>query len=104
MRAGELRHRVTVLEQHRGVDGVGQPQTGWNELPPRWGSVSVLSGMETLRANAETPVVKASIRMRYGAPITEANRLRFDGITYAVKAVLPDPGRVHVDFVCESVK
>jgi SPP1 family predicted phage head-tail adaptor len=104
MRAGELRQRVTLLEPVAGVDTVGQPRSDWVERAQLWANVSLLSGLETVRADSQTPVVKASIRMRYGAPIDESMRLRYGGITYAIKAVLPDPNRVHVDFVCESVK
>lgn len=99
-----LRHHVTVLNPPVGEDSVGQPLTTWTERGKRWGDVRVLGGLETIRAGSDMSIIKASIRMRHCTDIDASNRLSYAGVTYNVKAVLPDSTRHHVDFACESVK
>jgi SPP1 family predicted phage head-tail adaptor len=102
--ANSLRHRVTVMAPPVGEDSVGQPLTTWAEFGKRWADVRVMGGLEMIKAGADTSTVKASVRMRYCTDIDASMRIIYAGVTYNIKAVLPDGGRRHVDFVCESIK
>jgi SPP1 family predicted phage head-tail adaptor len=92
------------MDPPTGEDAGGQPLKNWTERGQRWADVRVLGGLETIRAGADLSIVKASIRMRHCTDITEANRISYAGVTYNVKAVLPDGTRHHIDLVCESIK
>jgi SPP1 family predicted phage head-tail adaptor len=99
-----LNNRVTILAPVAGEDSVGQPLTTWTEQGKRWANVRVLSGIETIRAGADTSVVKASIEMQFCTDIDAGQRVAHDGITYDIKARIPNRTRGRVQFTCESVK
>lgn len=105
MQAGRLNTRLTLQTPAAGQDAVGQPTTTWTTLALLWGDVRMAGGLETIKAGADTSVVKASIRVRAGLPFNAGQRLVADaGTVYDIKAVLPDlVGRAHVDLVCEVV-
>lgn len=101
----QLNHRVLIEKPQAGEDSVGQPSTGWIPLDPaqRWANVKVLSGLATIRAGAESSVVKASIRFNYGVVLDARMRITYDGNVYNIKAVLPTADRRYVDCSCEGV-
>jgi SPP1 family predicted phage head-tail adaptor len=101
--AARLNHRVTVYRKVAGEDAAGQPLAKWAEAEKRWANVRVLSGIETIRAGADTSIVRASIQMHFNTDIDATVRLWHDGIMYDVKARLPHRSVGRVDFTCESV-
>lgn len=104
MRSGQLNSRITVQQLSAGVDALGQPLTTWNDLAYLWAHILHSSGIETIKAGAESSVVRASIRVRYTRSITPAMRILADGYTYNVVSVLPDmEGKQYTDLVCEIV-
>ena len=105
MQAGRLTTRLTLQTPGTTQDAVGQPAATWSDLALVWGDVRMVSGLETIKAGADTSVVKASIRVRTGLPFNAGQRLvADDGTVYHINAVLPDRARrQHVDLVCEVV-
>lgn len=102
--AGTLRHRVTLQQPASGQDAAGQPATGWVDVATVWADVRHASGLETIKADAQTAMRKASIRIRYRAGMDPAMRVVHDGDVYEIKAVLPDrTGRAHIDLACEAI-
>lgn len=101
----QLNHRVLIERPQAGEDSVGQPSAGWVPLDPpmRWADVKVLSGLATVRAGAESSIVKASIRFNYGVQLDASMRITYDGNVYAIQAVLPAANRNYVDCSCEGV-
>jgi len=82
----------------------------WNQLiPDEWGDVATVwadirhqNGLETVKADAQTSIVKASIRIRYRTDIDASMRVKYGALIYSIKAVLPDlVAKRHVDLVCE---
>lgn len=74
MKAGRLRHRVTLQRHTPTQDAYGGETMAWSDLGTRWAAVEPLSGREWFQAqqfNAET-----SIRVR----------VRHDSTTAAMKA------------------
>lgn len=105
MKAGLLNRKIAIQSFGSGVDAIGQPIESWSTFAQPWANIRFLNGVESVKADAEVSVSKASIRIRYRQDITEAMRVVYNGITYQIKAVLPDEaGRDHVDLSCEVVK
>lgn len=105
MKAGLLNRKITIQALGSGVDAIGQPIESWSTFAQPWANIRFLNGVESVKGDAEVSVSKASIRIRYRQDITEAMRVVYNGITYQIKAVLPDEaGRDHVDLSCEVVK
>lgn len=104
LRAGTLRDRITIQRKTAIGDGWNQPQTdGWIDHAKVWANVEHRSGVATIKADADTSVVKASIRIRWRTDITAGMRVLFSGQTYDIDAVLPGSTREHVDLVCTQV-
>lgn len=104
MRAGTLSRRVTLQAKTGGVDPIGQPlPESWQDVATVWANIRFTSGLEAIKADAETSIAKASIRIRY-RQVDAGMRVIYHGKAYEIKAVLPDEaGRVYVDLVCEVV-
>lgn len=105
MRAGTLNRQVTIQRKTGGVDPIGQPlPEGWEDVATVWANIRYLSGTESIKADAETSVARASIRIRYRTGLNAGMRVLHGGTVYEIKAVLPDEARrEHVDLVCEVV-
>lgn len=104
MRAGDLNSLVTIQQLATGQDAAGQPVTTWLPLATVWANIKAVSGIETVKAGADTSIVRASIRIRRRADVTAAMRVVYGATTYLIKAVLPNQEtRDSVDLVCEVI-
>lgn len=104
MRAGLLRHRVTL----QGLVETQDPATGaitksWIDTVTVWADVRFLSGLEAVKADAPVSVSRASMRIRYRPDVVTTMRAIHDGRTFDIKSVLPDTtGRHYLDLVIET--
>jgi len=105
MRPGLLNSRVIVRQQSTTPDALGQPTQTWSTFATVWANVRHTSGVESIKADAFTPVVRASIRVRYRGDLTAAMRVVHGSTTYNVVAVMPDiGGKEYVDLACEVLQ
>lgn len=105
MNIGEYNRKVTIQALVSGEDEIGQPLTDWQTFTETWANIRFISGVEAVKGGAETSIAKASIRIRYRQDIKEAMRVKYNGITYQIKSILPDEAkREYVDLACEVVK
>lgn len=108
--AGSLNQRVRLEQSSPTEDSWGQRTGGFATVATVWANVRMQTGAETIRADAVTSAVKASIRIRYREDVTSGWRAAHLGAggavraTYDVQAVIPDPDRQFVDLVCQEVK
>lgn len=104
MRVGQLKHRVTVKYLNSGQDDIGQPVQTWSDLASIWADIRHLNGSESIRADADSSIVKASIRIRRRTDVTPAMRVYHGSTIYEIKAVLPDEqSRERLDLSCERI-
>lgn len=102
MKAGELRHRVSLQAHTQATNGWGEPlPAAWTTFAEVWADLRHLSGTEAIRSGADTSMVKASCRIRWRDDVTAGHRVICEGKTYDIEAVLPDSRRVHVDLMCK---
>jgi len=105
VRPGLLNSRITVQQLAGGVDALGQPVQTWADFATLWANIRHSSGVESIKADALTSVVRASIRVRYRTDITVGMRVVGPLSTYNVVAVLPDiSGKEYTDLVCEVIQ
>lgn len=78
MRAGPLRHRVTVQSSSSAADGFGQPQPTWGSVGEYWANVEPLVGREAERARQVRADATHRVTMRIPVTITTAHRLVFE--------------------------
>jgi len=103
MRAGPLRHRLSLTAEQRTSDGMGGWQTGWVELRKVWAEVTLPTGRVEAVAQQLTAVVSAEIRCRPAADLVAGRRLTGRGVTYRIEAVLPDNTNSMMRLLCSSV-
>jgi SPP1 family predicted phage head-tail adaptor len=105
MQIGSLRHRVTLQERDgTSQDSFGQPVETWTDVALVWADIRYPSGLQTVLADAEVSVVKASIRIRRRASVYAGMRATCGGAMYEIDAVLPDPtGREYIDLACHVI-
>lgn len=104
MEAGKLNRRVTVKELSDSQDAAGQPVQTWADVATVWAHIRHLSGVESIKADADTSVVKASVRIRRRTGVDAGMRVYHGSTVYEIKAVLPDEeSRERLDLACEVV-
>lgn len=107
--AGRLNCRVTIQQKVVVYDELHQPVgDDWADLATVWANVKFLSGIETMKANADISVVRASIQIRFRSDVTPAMRVvstdaAFMGAVFDIRSVLPDAAkREYVYLVVEA--
>lgn len=106
MRAGTLNRRITIEQLGSAEDSWGQhlPDV-WVRVASVWASVRNLSGLSSIKAEAQTSTVRTSIRIRYRQDIEPGMRALLGSTIYKIEAVLPDEsGRQYTDLVCEVTR
>lgn len=87
MRAGQLRHRVTIQQRTDADDGAGGLTITWTPLTVLWASVAPQTGRETIAARQVTPAMTHLVRLRYYAGLTTKHRVVLDGRALDILAI-----------------
>lgn len=104
MDSRDLKSLVVIQTLQAGQDALGQPVTTWVTFKTVRANIRYLNGIETIKADAQTSVAKASIRIRRRTDITPAMRVICNATTFQINAVLPDEqDRERLDLLCEVV-
>lgn len=105
LRAGQLRDKVVIQQKTSGTDPWGAPlPEAWADYASLWSNIRHLSGTESIKAGADTSIVKASIRIRWREDITAGMRVLHGAAVYDVEAVLPGARREYVDLQAKRVQ
>jgi SPP1 family predicted phage head-tail adaptor len=105
MDAGKRRTQITILTRDIGKDASNQPLKTWSTVVRRpWANVLHKNGAQTIRSDAPTSVLQASMRIPWCTDVTAAMRVQIGSASYDIQAVIPDLGqRKYVDLVCQLV-
>lgn len=104
MQAGQLRDRITIQRKTAGTDAWGAPlPEAWADYASVWSNIRFLSGTESIKAGADTSIVKASIRIRWREDITAGMRVVHGGQAFDIEAVLYGQRREYVDLQAKRV-
>lgn len=102
MDIGRMRHPVKIQEKSRVQDPVtGEITNGWADLATVWASIDSVDGKEFISASAEQAKTTHKIGMYYRDDLTPTMRLESAGITYEIKALLPNNDRSELTAMCE---
>ncbi len=97
MRAGKLRHYVTIEQQVAGSPqqfGSGEPDEAWAAFATLWAGIRPLSGRELFLAQQAASRVDYEVEIRYLAGVTAGMRVAHEGVYYNIEALL-DPELRH---------
>lgn len=89
IRAGKLRHSITIERQHTASDAMGSVSDSW--IPVAQGvaaSLEPLSGRELYAAQQHHAEVTVRVRLRYRAGIGPSMRVVHRGVAYPVLYVI----------------
>lgn len=91
MRAGKLRHRITLQGPGEVQDpDSGEMLAGWTDIATVYGSVEPLSSREFIAAQAGQSQIVARVTIRYRSGLTSDMRIVHRGTVYNVAGALPD--------------
>jgi SPP1 family predicted phage head-tail adaptor len=79
MRAGWMRHRVTIQARTAAQDGYGERQPAWADVATVWASVEPLRGREYLEGRQEQADISHRVAMRHRPGVSPAMRLQLEG-------------------------
>lgn len=103
MRAsGRMRDQIVIESRGTAVDAVGQPVETWSTVATVWADIRHPSGLEAIKADAPTEIVRASIRIDELAGLDSGMRVTHGTTVYAIKAILP-VWPTMMDLACERV-
>ena len=88
MRAGTLRHLVTIQRPEVSRDTAGGEAITWTPIATVYASVEPLSGREWVTSNAMGGEISHRVRMRYFAGLVNTDRLLFNGRILRIEAIL----------------
>lgn len=103
--AQTLNDLVTIERKTTGQDEIGAPLTTWETVEADvWANIKYLNGLQTIKADAQAAITKASIRVRYRADLTTTMRATSGGKVFEIEAVLPDSSKVYLDLACKVIE
>jgi len=113
LKAGSLRHRVTVerytYEADSAGDPIQNPETGelrreWTVLATVWANIAPLSAREFIQSGMNVSDVSARITLRWQSTFLPTDRIVHNGTVYQIKGILPDldSGREYVTLPCAT--
>ena len=86
MRAGNLRHLVSLQSAVKTQDGYGQKIETWSEYAQVYADIQPLQGRESYNAQQLNSEITVMVKMRYRSDVKAEHRIVYDGTTYEVSA------------------
>lgn len=102
LRAGTMRHRVTIKANTPGQDDYGAATESWGTVATVWAEVRGLSGSEALGSGRVQATTTYRVWMRYRSDVTPAQRLVWGSVTLSILSVSPDNSRTMLELICEE--
>lgn len=94
MRAGQLRHRITILTPSGEVrDSYGGVTPQWSELAKPWAEIIPVSARELEVARGYSPTVSHQIRIRYRTDINSRCTISYATRSFSINGVVDPDGR-----------
>lgn len=87
MRAGQLRHLITIEDATESQDEYGEPDLTWSMYTTAWAKVEPLSSRETVEARSVYQERTHRITMRHQDGITPNMRVNWDGRLFDIEGV-----------------
>lgn len=103
MRAGRLRHRVTLQSFTTTYDEWNTPIQSWEDFATVWGAVEPLRGQERFLSQQRQASTDIRVVIRYLAGVTPEMRVKFGDRILAVKEIInPDERNKELHLMCEE--
>ena len=101
MRAGVLRHRITIQEKVQTSDGMGGYTESWQDLYSLWAAIWPVSGREYIASGRKEGEVTHRIHIRYRDGILPSHRVKYGSRIFDIRAVLNhEESNKYIDLMC----
>lgn len=104
MRAGRLRHMITIQRPVKGKDGAGAPITTWENVASPRAGVELLPGREYEKHRKDQTEAPARFLIRYIPGLDASMRISFDGKYYTITQPPLDPDHRHRELVIMAME
>jgi len=103
LRAGDLRHRITIQTPSETSDGIGGMTTTWSTFKKIWAAIWPLRGAEYLAAMQITSEITHKIRIRYLSGVTPKMRILFGTRYFDIQSIInPDERNIYLELMCRE--
>lgn len=93
MRAGQLRHRVTIQQATETQDSYGAVVQSWSTLANVWASIEARTGRETFTAAQVYATADHIITIRHRSDVTPKMRITYGARTFGIEGAVDPDGR-----------
>jgi len=91
MRAGALRHRITIQEPTSSVGALGEKIKSWADVSTIWAAIEPLRGREFLEAHQIEAEITTRFIIRYKSGLNTRMRIKFGIKYYKIESIInPD--------------
>lgn len=104
MRAGTLRHRLTIESPVESSDSMGGSTITWNAIGTVWGALSPLSGRELLQAQGVQAETTHRAVMRYMWGVSAKCRIIFGSRVFRITAPPRDTDERHRELILDCIE
>lgn len=104
MRAGNLRHVITIQEKTLTSDGMGGNTEAWATFAIVRAAIWPVSAKERVSNQQLEHEITHKIRVRYFSGVTAAMRVVFDSRTFEILSIVNwEERNITLDLICEEV-
>ena len=104
MRAGKLRHKVTIKSREASQDEYGEVTYTWSTAARAWANIEPLAGRELLHAQQVNAELTHRVTMRYMSGVDPTDRIAFGSRTLEVVSVInPDERNKELVLLCKEI-
>ena len=87
MRAGLLRHRITIQTRAESLDDFGEMDLTWSNSATVWASIEPLTGKELINAAQAGAMISHKITLRHKSGVNPKDRITHAGRTFEIESV-----------------
>ena len=103
MRAGNLRHRITIQAPTEASDGIGGMTTTWSTFKTVWAAIWPLKGAEYIATAQTTSEITHKVRIRYLSGVTPKHRIKWGTKYIDIESVInPDERNIYYEMMCKE--
>lgn len=88
MRAGALRHRITIQEPKSSAGALGEKIKSWSDFVTVWAAIEPFRGRELLEAHQREAEITTRFIIRYKSGLNTRMRLKFGSKYYKIESII----------------
>ena len=101
MKAGDLRHRITIQQRTLTPDGLGGHTETWSELATVWAAVWPVSAKERIAGSQVQAETTHRVRIRYLEGVLPQMRILFGSRLFEIDSIINTDERMfQIDLLC----